>query len=84
MASIRSSQQRMRLLGIDPEILDGLGEEFPVERTAFLERGQGGEHHGRRVNLEEPAQPLASVAAAETVRAQRGGVLTPRRHPVGN
>ena len=66
-----SERQRIRLVGVDPKVLHRLGRLAGRQRAAAREGDHRRGSDMRRVDLEQRAQGLACVAAAEPVRAER-------------
>src|SRR6188474_2567604 len=66
-----SESQGIRLVGVDPELADGLRAPVGGERPATDEAHHRRRRDVRRIDLEQRAQVLAGVAAAEAVRAER-------------
>src|SRR5690606_18588303 len=76
-----SDRNRVRLLGIDAELLDGLPNGLHVEAALLGERVQRGDDDPTPVHLEEIPQCGAAVAAAEAVGAEHG---VGARHPLAD
>src|SRR5690606_31545100 len=80
---VRSSAiQRVGLVGVDAEAGDGLGHHLALDLAAVGQGLQRGQHDPVAVHLEEVAQLLAGIAAAEAVGAQHLVLLD--RHPLAD
>src|SRR5580765_4780137 len=76
---------RIAGLGIETELLVGLRHHAGGNLSLLEERRQGRRRDVLGVGLEEAAQVLARVAAAEAIGAQRHvGPRNPARHHVGH
>ena len=63
---------RVRLLGVDPQILDGLLRDRRLQLAVARQLVQRRQHDVLGVDLEEVAQRRAALAAAEAIGAERG------------
>ena len=72
---------RVRLFGIDAQILHGLLDGFDLDLIFASQRVQSREHDVLGVDFKEVAQGGAILAATEAVGAQRN---QPARHPARN
>src|SRR5919198_777509 len=62
-----SDRPGRRRVGVEVVALDRLGHRRPLDRAVVGQRAQGGDRHVVAVDLEEPAQLHAVVAAPEAV-----------------
>src|SRR5437879_9322918 len=70
--SERSRGHRVRLLDVDVEFLDRFFNHSRLDLAFAQEFRQCGQRDEARVHLEKVAQGRPAIAAAESVRAQRG------------
>ena len=65
------NQLGLDFLRVHAQVFDGLCDDFAAELASFSQREQRPYDRAFGVHFEEPAQPLARVAAAKAVGSQR-------------
>src|SRR5882762_5155313 len=75
------NQKRVRLFGVDSQILDGFFHDRRVNLSVLKQLIERGQRDEARVHFKEVTQRLAAVAASEAVGSQRG---QPARQPLAD
>ena len=66
-----SREQRVRLFGVDSEILDGLFHDGGLNLSVLQQLMERGQRDEARIHLEEVAQRLPAIAPSEAIGSKR-------------